>query len=222
MPEHSEHPADARTAWEEHYRAAPQVWSGRVNAQLERIVPGLPVGRALDLGCGEGGDAIWLAGRRWTVLGVDISATALDRARAAAQARGVSDRVGLQQHDLTTSFPVGSYDLVSAQFLHSPVELDRVELLRRAAVAVAPGGSLLIVDHAAAPPWASRLHDHEFPGAESVAGDLGLDGSCWERVEVGPVRRSAVGPDGREAELTDNVIWVRRVGPPPSGQGVAS
>lgn len=217
MPEHSEHPVDARTAWEEHYGAAPQVWSGRVNAQLERIVPGLPTGRALDLGCGEGGDVVWLAEHGWTVLGVDIAATALDRARAAAQARGVSDRVALQQHDLTTGFPVGSYDLVSAQFLHSPVQLDRVELLRRAAVAVAPGGSLLIVDHAAAPPWASRLHDHEFPSAQSVAGDLGLDESRWERVEVGPVRRSAVGPDGQQTTLTDNVIWIRRVSPPSGG-----
>lgn len=211
MSEHSEHPVDARTAWEEHYGAAPQVWSGRVNAQLERIVPGLAVGRALDLGCGEGGDAIWLAERGWTVLGVDISAIALDRARAAAQARGVSDRVELQRHDLTTSFPVGSYDLVSAQFLHSPVELDRFELLRRAAVAVAPGGSLLIVDHAAAPPWATKMAHHDFPDTETVLAGLDLDPARWQRVRVGAVERAARGPDGEDVTLLDNVMWLRRM-----------
>lgn len=213
----SEHSGDARTAWEEHYGAKPQVWSGRVNAQLARIVPGLEAGRALDLGCGEGGDVVWLAEHGWDVVGVDISATALDRARAAAVDRGVSDRVELQQHDLMAGFPGGTFDLVCAHFLHSPVELDRSGLLRRAAAAVARGGSLLIVDHAAAPPWASKLHHHDFPAAESVFGDLRLDAAAWERMEVGPVRRVAVGPDGEQAELTDNVIWVRRVGPPPSG-----
>ena len=219
MSEHSERPVDARTAWEEHYGATSQVWSGRVNAQLARIVPGLPVGRALDLGCGEGGDVVWLADQGWTVVGADISATALDRARAAAVARGVSDRVELQQHDLTVGFPAGSFDLVSAQFLHSPVELDRSGLLRRAVAAVAPGGSILIVDHAAAPPWASRLHHHDFPDAESVVAGLRLDDRLWEPVEVGPVQRDAVGPDGREAVLTDNVIWIRRAGPGPSDEG---
>ncbi|MCX6481256.1 MAG: class I SAM-dependent methyltransferase, partial [Mycobacterium sp.] len=63
----SEPPADAGAVWEEHYRAKPQVWSGRVNTQLAEIAGQLPAGRALDLGCGEGADAIWLAEQGWDV-----------------------------------------------------------------------------------------------------------------------------------------------------------
>jgi len=201
---------DAHAAWEEHYTAKPQVWSGHVNAQLADIAGELTGARALDLGCGEGADAIWLAERGWTVVAVDVSATALDRARAAAESRGVADRIDFQLHDLTSGFPDGAFDLVSAQFLHSMVEMDRPALLRRAAAAVAPGGTLLIVDHAAAPPWASKIHHHEFPSAESVLAGLTLDNAHWQRIRVETVARSARGPDGADATLSDNVIRLRR------------
>lgn len=204
---------DAFTTWEEHYSAKPQVWSGKVNARLAEIVPELTGTRALDLGCGEGADAIWLAERGWTVVAVDVSTTALDRGRAAAADRGVVDRIDFQQHDLDTGFPAGEFDLVSAQFLHSPVEKDRPVILRRAAAAVAPGGTLLIVDHAAAPPWATRMHDHVFPTAESVLAGLELDGAEWEPIHVGTVDRTVQGPDGQQVTLPDNVIRVRRAGP---------
>jgi len=206
-------PSDAFAAWEEHYIAKPQVWSGRVNAQLAEITAELTGTRALDLGCGEGADALWLAERGWTVVAVDVSTTALSRARAAAEARGLAQQIDFQQHDLTTGFPGGVFDLVSAQFLHSTVEMDRAALLRRAAGAVAPGGSLLIVDHGAAPPWASKIHHHEFPSVESVLAGLDLDGTQWERVRVDAVERMAVSPDGTPVSLTDNVVWVRRAEP---------
>jgi SAM-dependent methyltransferase len=207
MPEHPEH--DAHAVWEEHYAAKPQVWSGRVNVQLAAIAPELPVGRALDLGCGEGADAIWLAERGWTVVATDVSTTALSRARAAAEAAGVAERIDFQQHDLDKTFPDGPFDLVSAQFLHSTVAMDRTTILRRAAAAVAPGGSLLIVDHAAAPPWATGLHHHEFPSAQDVVAGLDLDDQ-WRPVRVGSVDRTAVGPDGAEVTLCDNVILLNR------------
>jgi len=213
MPE----PSDAHTAWEEHYAAKPQVWSGRVNVQLAEIVGQLNGTRALDLGCGEGADAIWLAERGWTVVAVDVSTTALSRARAAAESRGIADRIDFLPHDLTAGFPPGNFDLVSAQFLHSTVEMDRIALLRQAASAVAPGGTFLIVDHAAAPPWASKMHHHEFPTAETVHSALELDDGQWQRVQVGTVERSVRGPDGQEATLVDNVIRLRRnpgQGPP--------
>jgi SAM-dependent methyltransferase len=209
-------PSDAHTAWEEHYTAKPQVWSGRVNAQLAEIAGELTGTRALDLGCGEGADAIWLAERGWTVVAVDVSTTALSRARAAAESRGITDRIDFQQHDLTAGFPPGSFDtrgnfdLVSAQFLHSTVEMDRTALLRSAAAVVAPGGTFLIVDHAAAPPWASKMHHHEFPAAETVLSGLELDDRQWQRVQVGSVERLAHGPDGQDATLVDNVIRLRR------------
>lgn len=204
---------DAFTTWEEHYSAKPQVWSGHVNARLAEIAPQLTGTRALDLGCGEGADAIWLAEHGWTVVAVDVSTTALERGRAAARERGLAGRIDFQQHDLDSQFPAGQFDLVSAQFLHSPVETDRPAILRRAATAVAPGGTLLIVDHAAAPPWATRMRDHAFPSAESVLDGLGLDGG-WERIQVGTVERTVHGPDGQPAALPDNVIRVRRAVPP--------
>lgn len=201
---------DHHATWEEHYTAKPQVWSGRVNARLAEVVPRITGTRALDLGCGEGADAIWLAEHGWTVTAVDVSDTALARARAAAVDRGLADRIDFQQHELTSSFPDGPFDLVSAQFLHSTLEMDRPAILRRAAAALAPGGTLLIVDHAAAPPWASKLHHHEFPSAESVVAELALEPGQWERIRVESAERAARGPDGEEAVLVDNVILLRR------------
>ena len=67
--------------WEERYASADAVWSGRVNATLAEVVSTLAVGRALDLGCGEGGDAIWLAQQGWQVTAVDVSPTAIARCR---------------------------------------------------------------------------------------------------------------------------------------------
>jgi SAM-dependent methyltransferase len=199
-----------QSAWEEHYSAKPRVWSGKVNAQLAAIAPTLTGTRALDLGCGEGGDAVWLAERGWTVVGVDVSAIALARAREAAHARGVADRVEFVQHDLTTGLPEGAFDLVSAQFLHSTVEMDRSAILRRAAEAVAPGGVLLIVDHGAAPPWATTMRDHEFPTVEAVVTGLALDRDRWHTIRAESVERPARGPDGEEVTLVDNVILLGR------------
>jgi hypothetical protein len=80
-----------------------------------------------------------------------------------------------------------------------------------AADAVDPGGLLMIVDHGAAPPWASKLgHDHQFPSADKVVDSLKLRDLEWERVRVGAVEREAVGPDGEIGTLTDNVIILRR------------
>jgi SAM-dependent methyltransferase len=202
---------DAQEHWEQHYGARERIWSGRVNAGLAEAVEPLRPGRALDLGCGEGADALWLAYRGWRVVAVDISHTALQRAVADALYRGLERRVDFQWRDLSDSFPEGTFDLVAAHYLHSPVRLDREHVLRRAAEAVAAGGLLLIVDHGAAPPWASKLaHDHLFPGVDEVVTSLNLDDNEWERVRVESVLRSAVGPEGQTGTVTDNVILLRR------------
>lgn len=206
----AEHMSQARHSWEEHYGERERVWSGRVNDRLVEVAQALTPGRALDLGCGEGADAVWLAELGWQVTAVDISQTALDRAAAEANARGVADRIDFQRHDLTESFPDGVFDLVSAAFLHSTVPMDRAELLRRACEAVAPGGTLLIIDHAAAPPWASKLHHHEFPSPEEVLAPLNLEALQWDRMRVEAVERETVGPDGQKAVLSDNVMVLRR------------
>jgi SAM-dependent methyltransferase len=204
--------SEAQQAWEEHYGERDRVWSGRVNVRLAELVEPMTPGRALDLGCGEGADAMWLAERGWRVTAVDVSQTALDRAAADAAARNLLDRIDFQRHDLSESFPDGAFDLVSAQFLHSTVPLDRTRLLRRAAEAVVAGGTLVVVDHGAAPPWASKLDHHRYdvPSADEVVSSLNLDDSQWDRIRVGAVERDALGPEGQEAVLADNVMVLRR------------
>ena len=198
--------------WEQRYGQRERIWSGRVNARLAEVVADMSPGRALDLGCGEGADTMWLAERGWHVVGVDISETALSRAAADADARGLSDQVDFVQANLSETFPQGRFDLVSAQFLHSMVHLDRDPIFAAAARAVVPGGTLLIVDHGAPPPWADpAAHDHVFPGVEEVLDAIDLGDGPWERVRVEAVDRDAVGPDGQQAVLTDNVIVLRRV-----------
>jgi len=82
-----------RESYDELYRSTPAVWSGRANRQLVVEAADLPPGTALDAGSGEGGDALWLAERGWRVTAVDFSAVALERAAAAARARGLADRI---------------------------------------------------------------------------------------------------------------------------------
>ena len=197
-----------RAFWEQLYGEREQVWSGRVNATLAREVDGVPPGRALDLGCGEGGDALWLAEKGWDVVAVDISRTALDRAEAEAARRGVT--VDFRQHDLSAGVPDGPFDLVSAQFFQSPVELPREQVLRAAAAEIAPGGLLLVVGHAAPPPWATHQHDPALmpPAAEVLASLALTDG--WDVVRADDLLREATGPDGQQAELLDSVVLLRR------------
>ena len=202
---------ETKAHWEEHYGERDRVWSGRVNVQFADVVADLTPGRALDLGCGEGGDAVWLAERGWNVVAVDISDTALGRAAEAAGTRGVADRIEFVQLDLSDGFPDGTFDLVSAQFLHSRVQLDRSKILGNAARAVRPGGLLVIVDHGSAPPWASKLDGvPEFPSAEEVVASLDLSADEFERVRVDAIERDVIRPDGDVFPWMDNVIVLRR------------
>ena len=208
---HGESNSRAEQFWERHYRGNERVWSGRANPVLVDVVASLPAGTALDLGCGEGGDAIWLARQGWRVTAVDVSATALRRAAAHAVAAGVADRIDFQRHDLTGTFPGGDFDLVSAQYLHSPVEFPRDQVLREAARAVAPGGLLLIVDHASIAPWSwNQDRTTRFPTPEESLATLGLGSERWDIEALGSRERQANGPNGQSATVTDNVIAVRR------------
>lgn len=201
----------AQEYWEAHYGERERIWSGRVNVQLAAVAADIAPGRALDLGCGEGGDAVWLAERGWQVTAVDISETAMGRAAAEAEARGVRDRIQFERHDLSDSFPDGVFDLVSAQFLHSTVRLERPQILRRAANAIAPGGVLIIVDHAAPPPFSKKVpHDHPFPSPEEVLAELDLPAAKWERERVDVVDRAGIDPDGQPFTWRDNVMVLRR------------
>jgi SAM-dependent methyltransferase len=204
----------AEEFWEERYRDEERVWSGRPNPLLVREVAQLPPGTALDLGCGEGGDAIWLAAGGWRVTAVDVSATALRRGAEHAREAGVAERIRWERHDLSLSFPQGAFDLVSAQFLHSPVAVDgeREQILRRAVAAVAPRGVLLVVGHAGWPSWQEDPpFEHHFPTTREVLDALELEPQRWAVELQEEVERDFPAPDGRRGHRTDNVLRVRRL-----------
>ncbi|WP_433274331.1 class I SAM-dependent methyltransferase [Actinosynnema sp. CS-041913] len=206
----------AEQFWEGFYLDRDQVWSGRPNPLLVREVADLAPGTALDLGCAEGADAVWLAQRGWQVVGADVSATALGRAAARAEAAGVAERITWERHDLSQSFPSGTFDLVSAQFLHSPVEADgeRDAVLRRAVGSVAPGGVLLVVGHAGWPSFMTEPpHEAHFPTTGEVLASLRLD-DRWEVELEDLVERELTAPDGQVGHRVDNVLRVRRKQPP--------
>jgi SAM-dependent methyltransferase len=159
--------APRQDEWDERYSERSQLWSGQPNGVLVAEATGLVPGRALDVGCGEGADALWLAELGWTVTALDVSRVALDRAiehgaLVAAQVHWL--HAGLVEAGLATS----SFDLVSAQYPAVPrTPGHRAELALLDAVA--PGGTLLIVHHV--PPTAdeSQSHGHAFDPADYVS-----------------------------------------------------
>ncbi|MEU8380837.1 bifunctional NAD(P)/FAD-dependent oxidoreductase/class I SAM-dependent methyltransferase [Streptosporangium sp. NPDC048865] len=198
--------------WDRRYGESAQIWSGNPNVILVREVTGMEPGSALDVGCGEGADAIWLAQRGWRVTATDISGVALERAARHAASAGVADRVDWQRHDLGTSFPEGVFDLVSAHFLHSLTDMPRERILRTAASAVAPGGTLLVVGHAGFPAWEHNPHpDVHFPTPEEVLKSLELPDGEWEVLLSEEHDRIQNDPDGRPTTRRDNILKVRRL-----------
>jgi SAM-dependent methyltransferase len=132
-------------AWDRRYQGPELVWGAGPNRFVADELAGLSPGRAIDLGCGEGRNAIWLAERGWRVTAVDFSAAGLSRAARLAAGRRVS--VDWVRADLLGYQPAaGAYDLVLLAYLHLPTTaLARV--FRAAAAAVAPGGTLFAVGH---------------------------------------------------------------------------
>ncbi len=196
--------------WETHYATKKLGSSGTPSVLLVHFAEMRQPGRALDLGCAHGDDALWLAGRGWQATGVDISETVIARAATRAESLGFADRARFERHDLSQTFPEGAFDLVTAFFLQSPVDFPRPEVLSRASRAVAPGGLLLIVAHASVPPWSWSDPDERFPTAEETFAELTLDTDKWLRTFVGSSEREAKGPDGQEAVVSDSVIALTR------------
>jgi SAM-dependent methyltransferase len=136
------------TGWDARYASRDLIWGAAPNRWVTEIVTGLTPGTALDLACGEGRNAIWLAAAGWTVTGVDFSAVALERAADSARhAAPLSGSVTWRRGDLTTDHPDPvSSDLVLLAYLQLPAEQRRIAL-RAAAAAVRPDGHLLVVAH---------------------------------------------------------------------------
>lgn len=215
MSQHDTTPTGAGAGeefWDARYRESDRIWSGNANAALVTEVTDLAPGSALDLGCGEGGDAIWLARRGWRVTATDISGVALERAaRHAREAQVAEGAIDWQRHDLALSFPEGVFDLVSASYLHTPGDMPRERILRRAAAAVAPGGVLLVVGHAGPGPFDPEAHhDMYFPTPDDVLASLELPPGAWRVERAEEFERTQNGPDGRPGLRRDNVLRVRR------------
>ena len=176
--------------------------------------PDLFPGSALDVGCGEGADAIWLAQRGWRVTAVDVSTVALER--GAAHARDVSAEVAqriIWLHANLTQWvpPAASYDLVSAQFMHLPT-VQRGGLHGRLAESVAPGGTLLVVGHhpsdlqtAVPRPSVAGLLFTSFEVADSLPKEQ------WVIVVDEARGRQTLDPDGNAATIHDAVLRAQRV-----------
>ncbi|TDN41528.1 methyltransferase family protein [Curtobacterium flaccumfaciens] len=204
--------SSAREWWEARYSERDGIWSGRVNAVLASVAGSVPVGRALDLGCGEGGDVVWLATNGWDATGIDLSVTAVERGSRAAVSAGVEDRTAFVEADLGSWDTAARFDLVTASFLQSwPVEIPRAAILRRAAGFVAPGGHLLVTAHAAPPhgDLPEEMRSYRFPSPAEDLAALDLD-DTWEVVAAELRPRTATAPDGATHETADSVVLVRR------------
>ena len=205
-------PGTAAQVWDEKYSSRPKMWSGQPNPQLVAEATQLPPGKALDLGCGEGADAIWLATQGWAVTGLDVSAVALERAAAHARERGQDANIEWVQQDLATWVPDRLFDLVTAQFLHS-TQMPWQQALQLAAAAVRTGGTLLIVGHHpdGLPTWGAHHTPEKFFTAEDVARELRIEEPLWRVDVVASRRRDAVGPEGETASLMDAVLRATRL-----------
>jgi SAM-dependent methyltransferase len=198
--------------WNARYStAADRMWSGNPNPVLVDETAALSPGSALEVGCGEGADALWLASRGWKVTGVDISSVALERAAAQGELQGL--QVDWQQVDLLGDpLPSGPYDLVAAHFMHLPSAMRR-RLYAQLADAVAAGGTLLLVGHHPSDVHTSAarpdLPDMFFT-AEELAADL--DPAGWTVLVTDARPRQAKDPQGQQITIRDTVLVARKAG----------
>jgi SAM-dependent methyltransferase len=199
----------SQQAWDERYRSRDALWSGNPNAQLVAQAGELPPGRALDVGAGEGADAIWLASRGWHVTAVDLSAVALERASANADHAGedIAGRIDWVHEDVTSWDPgPGRFDLVSVQYLHLP-PASRQAMLEHLAGAVAPGGSLLMVCHHPSD-LQTTVPRPNMPELFYTGDDIAaeLDPDQWAIITNAAPGRSVTDPEGNAVTVHDTVL----------------
>ncbi|GAA1401821.1 class I SAM-dependent methyltransferase [Catellatospora coxensis] len=211
----------SKAYWEDRYHGHTAGHGRPPNPHLVAETSALTPGTALDAGCGEGAEAIWLAARGWQVTAVDIAESALRHARSHAQAAGetVAGRIEWRRADLSGwTPPAQRYDLVCSHYVHPAAS--RESLAARLAAAVAPGGTLLIVGHHPSDrrPGVSdaAVRDVHFTADEVAAV---LDPDQWEIVAAESRHRPATGPDGHGDHghhghghtLHDTVLRARRL-----------
>jgi len=197
--------------WDERYAASDLVWGSGPNRFVAEELEGLPPGRALDVACGEGRNAIWLAVHGWHAVGVDFSSVGIERARRLAKEAGVADRAEFDVGDVVGGdLPAGPFDVVVLAYLQLPAAQRRTAL-RAAAATLAPGGTMLVVAHDSSnltdgvggPQDASVLYTPDDVLAD-VEGAAGLAVDKAERV-----RRPVATPEGERAAI-DALLRLRR------------
>lgn len=202
---------DAAAFWDALYRDRDPARPGHPHPSLAEVAATARPGSALELGCGDGTTAVWLAEHGWRVTAVDVSQAALDLAAARAERAGVRAAVHPVRGDLCDWTTEETFDLVAALFLHTPFALDRTAVLARAAGRVRAGGSLLIVGHVTLPPWAWDPDDTRgLPRAGELAAALELDGPRWRVERAEEVPRTVTGADGTRADVLDAVLHAVR------------
>ena len=207
-------PSSNEADWDHRY-GSEQIWSGNPNGTLLKEVSGMAPGRALDVGAGEGGDAMWLAEQGWRVTASDISLRALDRVDAEAKRRGLHVEGHHTDANGLNAFESGAFDLVSAQYASIPRTPDG-RGVRNLTEAVAPGGTLLIVSHDLEAMRASidaPGHNLAFdPDAYLRTGDflsVLSDSPTWD-IEVNEKRPRPPGAVSASHHIEDVVLRARR------------
>lgn len=196
-----------RTDWDRRYESAELVWTAGPNRFLVEEVAGLAPGTALDLGAGEGRNAVWLARQGWSVTAVDFSAVGMAKAQQLAAAAGVT--VTTVVADATEAVPPGPFDLVIVLYLQLPAD-ERRAAYRAAATALAPGGTMLVVGHDTTNLTAGYGGPQD-PAVlftpDDVVGDLAGTRLLVEKAEE--VRRAVSTHDGERVAI-DALVRARR------------
>jgi SAM-dependent methyltransferase len=202
--------------WESHWQQAGGRDALAANPYLARETGGLLPGTALDAGCGEGAEAIWLAAAGWRVTAADISGEVLARAAASASAGAVAQRVRWVEADLSVWEPEGQFDLVTTHYAHPA--MPQLAFYARLAAWVAPGGTLLLVGHLLGPDGHGHGHGHGGghghhppPEASVTAASItaGLDPAGWDVLTADEPVRTVIRRGG-EGRLHDVVVRATR------------
>jgi SAM-dependent methyltransferase len=195
-----------REDWDKRYASVENLWAVRPNRFLVAEVAELEPGRALDLACGEGQNAIWLATLGWAVTGVDYSEVAIGKARARAERDGA--HVDFVCADLLEYQPsTDAFDLVLLLYFHIPAS-ERRDVLARAAGALAPGGTCVVIGH----DLTNLTHGVGGPNDPSLLSTPAELASELPGLEIEKATTILRDVDGEERDAIDNLVRARKPG----------
>lgn len=191
--------------WDARYTDRPMVWGEAPNGYVTEHATHLPRGRVLDLACGAGRNAVWLATRGWAVTGADYSAVALATAAQVGEKapKAVAARLTWVQLDAVSDDLGGPYDLVLHVYLHLPATQRRA-VLAKACAALASGGVLLLVAHDATNPTGGPQDPDVLYTPDDVVADLPAD------FTVSRAEQALREVDGAPEPAVDCVVVARR------------